>query len=415
MTIRRFPQDFAVIEVPSPAFAAALADRPSPRANHAVYQLDKLSLTTPQACSMLARQLGLRDADIAYAGLKDKHAKTTQWVSAPWQSPKPPTPSISQQGWSAQLLGFAPEPIQTRDIVGNAFRIVVRGLSPQHAQRMDHHARSLAHPSIPRTLLVLNYFGAQRFGSARHGRGFVARALIADDFDLALRLAIGTPARKDTGSTRAFTRLAAQHWGQWKHLTQSLPRCPERKPIEALAQGRDAREAFTLLPYFLQSMYVEAFQSLLWNQSAFKLARSLATPARPCIEADDDFGPMLFPCAEAVPRALLECSMPLLAPGTELRDPWAQPARDTLADHGLALSDLRVPGLRRPFFGHAERPLFTLATDLSIGPPTSDDAHLATPERPRRRATRASRLQRTIAFHLPRGSYATVVLRALGQ
>lgn len=49
--------------------------------------------------------------------------------------------------------------------------------------------------------------------------------------DAALRLAVGTPARKDLGVRRAFTRTCAAKWGQWKALAAELPPCPERAII----------------------------------------------------------------------------------------------------------------------------------------------------------------------------------------
>jgi tRNA(Glu) U13 pseudouridine synthase TruD len=61
-----------------------------------------------------------------------------------------------------------------------------------------------------------------------------------------------------------------------------------------------------------------------------------------------------------------------------------------------------VPGLRRPDFGEAPRGLFAEAAGFALDPPTADELF-------------ADRLRRSVRFELPRGAYATVLLRALGQ
>ncbi|HRJ49071.1 MAG TPA: tRNA pseudouridine(13) synthase TruD, partial [Phycisphaerales bacterium] len=211
--------------------------------------------------------------------------------------------------------------------------------------------------------------------------------------------------RKDSGRTRVFTRLAASRWGDWKALASELPRCPERAPFEALAAGSDHRRAFSTLPAFLQSMYVEAFQSHLWNRSAHALAVTIAGGAERCLRSDDAYGEMLFPPWSASARGpWRSLILPLIGPGTTLEEPWANEVRATLARENLVIDQLRVPGLKRPFFGEAPRPLFAQAAGFAV----SDTA----PDTDSRSSRRYSR---RLEFTLPRGSYATVVLRALGQ
>lgn len=405
MTIRRQPEDFVVHERLAEEFHNGLVAGHSAQARHAVYQLSKTSLATPEAIQRLAKALGTRHAVIAYAGLKDKHAQTTQHVSAPFDDPARAAslpPEVSGPGWSARHLGWSDHEISAQSIDGNRFTIVVRDLSRDAANQMHTRATLLA--LADGSLIVTNYFGDQRFGSARHGRGWIARALIAGDFESALKLAIATPARKDSGKTRDFTRLAATAWGAWDRLARELPRCPERAPIEALAQGATFRDAFTTLPYFLQSMYVEAFQSHLWNRTAHRLMASLAHASQhELLVTPDAFGELAFAPASALDEAWQSLDLPLLDKGTFLHEPWKDAALASLSDEGLTQADLRIPGLRRPYFGEAPRQLFIRALEFFMSPPERDE--LSGP----------SRWRRTVVFGLPRGSYATVVLRALGQ
>jgi tRNA pseudouridine13 synthase len=441
MTLRRQPSDFLVEE----RLSAAVADqmRATSTGQFAIYALRKTSLTTPDAVNRLARELGVRPDTVGYAGLKDKHAETVQFVSVP-VNPKRPTPeqvtptarseAAPDTRWSATLAGTLDHELSSKHIDGNRFVIVVRDLARETCDEMIRRARLLGveSPDGTKALRIVNYFGAQRFGSARHGEGWIAKALVAGDFELALKLAIGTPARKDSGQLRTLTRLCAQHWGKWERIAKDAPRIPEAKPLAVLARGGDNpnfKQAFAALPAFLQALYLEAYQSHLWNRIAHEMVHShspsqgggregaggsvpnAANPGKktgpkpapsPILKSDDEFGEMLFPEAAAVPAWWLDLDVPLLAKKSVPVPPWGDAAERVLQREEITLADLRVPGLDRPFFGEAPRRFAVDATNASISPREADDL---TPKR----------FKCEVRFELPRGSYATVVLRALGQ
>ncbi|MBY0113165.1 MAG: tRNA pseudouridine(13) synthase TruD [Phycisphaerales bacterium] len=449
MTLRRQPSDFLVEERLSSGVAEQM--RATSTGRFAIYALRKTSLTTPDAVNRLARELGIRPDTVGYAGLKDKHAETVQYVSVP-VNPKRPTPeqvtptarseAAPDTRWSAALAGTLDHELSSKDIDGNRFVIVVRDLARETCDEMVRRARLLGveSPDGSKALRIVNYFGAQRFGSARHGEGWIARALIAGDFELALKLAIGTPARKDSGQLRTLTRLCAQHWGKWERIAKDAPRIPEAKPLAVLARGGENpnfKQAFAALPAFLQALYLEAYQSHLWNRIAHemvqshspslgggkaestsespdagpvgskskhgdKAARTGRSAPTPVLKSDDEFGEMLFPEASAVPGWWLELDVPLLSKKSVPVPPWGDAAERVLQREEITLADLRVPGLDRPFFGEAPRRFAVDATNASISPREADDL---TPKR----------FKCEVRFELPRGSYATVVLRALGQ
>lgn len=428
MTIRRQPSDFRVIELLDPATRARIGNARTPDRTHAVYELEKTSLTTPDAVGLLAKALGGRTGQAAYAGLKDKHASTLQHVSLPIATAGGAKMRVEGSSWHANLLGWIDAPIDASAILGNRFQIVVRDLTNEAAKLMTRRRELLSGSSAGDTLVVVNYFGAQRFGSARHGQGFLALPLIRGEFEHALKLAIGTPARKDSGKTREFTRMCATRWGEWIALAEQLPRCPERRAVESLASdvrsGRlpDFRAAFGALPAFTQQISVEAFQSQLWNEMARRLAErivvegsrhateaALSDPNRhrykppAAMTGDDEFGLMVFPPHALIEPKWLEVVVPLLGPKTVPVAPWDSACAEVLAVHGLAMAELRIPGLRRPFFGEADRALLVEAAGFSLSAAERDEF------------SKSGRIKRIAQFDLPRGAYATVVLRALGQ
>lgn len=406
MTIRRLPTDFVVEELLR-GEAVRSFGAPSRARRFAVYELTKTGVTTVAACARLARRLGVAGGRVSYAGLKDKHASTRQHVTVGRIDAGAAPAEIADDGWGARLVGWSAEEASAAWIRRNRFTITVRGLTEERCAAMDEAVDVLALPggagggegSGERRLLVVNYFGDQRFGSARHGVGFVGRRLIEGDFEGALRLAIGTPSRKDTGARRALSRALAEEWGRWDRALERVPRCPERRAVEVLARGGEFREAFAALPYFFQQMCVEAYQSHLWNAMARRVAREIA--GEDAIVAADRQGELVFPRASRVSVPMRSVELPMPAPGTRAVKPWRRAAEQVMAEEGIGFGSLAIPGLRRPAFGEAWRALFVLAERFVMEQAEADEL--------------AAGLKRVVRFELPRGAYATVVLRALGE
>ncbi|MFZ4574810.1 MAG: hypothetical protein ACOYN0_10465, partial [Phycisphaerales bacterium] len=115
------------------------------------------------------------------------------------------------------------------------------------------------------------------------------------------------------------------------------------------------------------------------------------------------FGDNYFIAAKDMPRSWIPAQMPVLARKSVLNPPWGETAAEVLAREGITVRDLGVPGLRRPFFGEAMRPVVMHATGFTLGAPEPDDM------------SDRGRLKRNVAFSLSKGGYATIVMRSLGQ
>jgi tRNA pseudouridine13 synthase len=388
MLIRRLPADFVVEETLWPAAAGAISELPGPKRSFAAYRVTKQSLTTTEAARRLAKAVGVKPGDVSYAGLKDKHALTMQTMTVgslrdPMRVARQ-VGSMETEGFVASLVGWTSQPAAAAWIETNRFIIVIRGLSASDADTIARTLEGFRHPDEHDQLRLLNEFGEQRFGSARHGQGFAGPSLIAGDFETALRLLIGTPARKDAGARRSLTRVLAAKWGRWNEVLLEAPKCPERRAIEVLASGGDFRGAFQALPELTKTMAVESYQSWLWNRIAQRVAAGASS---------DRFA------------ALHDLTIPTVGPGVVLVEPWGAAASQVLAEERLDPQTMRIPGLRRPSFGVVHRPLFMRVSNVVLSAPFPDDL---APERS------SKPLAIRLSFALPRGSYATVLLRALG-
>lgn len=377
MVIRRHPTDFVVAEVLTREAAAGIAELPGPGRQHAVYLIEKASLSTPEATRRLAREIGVGAGEIAWAGLKDKHAVTTQHVTVPVRrDPMGARRRVEAQGLSATLIGWSRVEAGAEWIERNRFSIVVRDLSRERAIRLVRAIDVRRGGPGGTSMLMVNSFGEQRFGSVRHGRGFAARALVDGRFEEALKLLIATPARKETGTKRTSSRVLAERWGRWAEALDAMPKGAERRPVEVLARGGGFREAFEALPHLTKQMCVESYQSHLWNRIVERVV------------------------AVSGARELEGASIDLPGPDAKYSEGVATIAREVMESEGLSLEKLRIPGVRRPSFGSPARPVTVRVESIEVSPPEPDGAN---------------RWSVRLGFELPRGSYATVLIRSLAE
>jgi tRNA pseudouridine13 synthase len=146
--IRGEPEDFRVDEVP--------AYEPTGQGTHLFVRFEKRGLTTREAVDRIARALGTSPRDAGFAGLKDRHAVTTQWAS--FMGPQPQA-ALDLCLPDLRVLEAVPHPhkLRTGHLRKNKFQIRIRGedLDVDVARTV---AAELARMGAP------NYYGEQRFG-----------------------------------------------------------------------------------------------------------------------------------------------------------------------------------------------------------------------------------------------------------
>jgi tRNA pseudouridine13 synthase len=149
--IRTLPEDFIVGEI--------LAFEPSGIGEHAFLRIQKTGENTDYVARQLARFADVRQRDIGYAGLKDRHAVTTQWFSV-W------LPGKADPDWTAfetseikvvQSVRHARK-LKRGALSGNRFEITLRDWQGDQAKTIEQLI-------LIKTNGIANYYGEQRFGN----------------------------------------------------------------------------------------------------------------------------------------------------------------------------------------------------------------------------------------------------------
>ena len=153
-TIGPAPEDFVVDEVPLYPQSGA--------GEHLYVRIQKRGYTTPAMLRAVTRAAGVDERDVGYAGLKDKHAVTRQWLSLPSKA-RPPGEWQLPEGISVVEHTRHSNKLRTGHLLGNRFRITL--------VTSDAGALEKATPiaELLRTRGLYNYFGGQRFGRGGDG------------------------------------------------------------------------------------------------------------------------------------------------------------------------------------------------------------------------------------------------------
>lgn len=380
MKIKQEPGDFRVDELTDIV--------PGNTGEYALYRLEKTGWTTPDAISMVRRRWQLDLRRVSYGGLKDRHAVTRQHLTVF----RGPQQNLTQDGVDVEYLGRVEFAFTAEHIRANRFIVTMRHLKESDLAAALVAAEDLGRAGVP------NYFDDQRFGSVGRGNTFVAREMVRGNFEAALKLALAEPYAHDRPPAKREKQLLRDRWGDWPGLKASLLRGHARSLVDYLVtHPTDFKGAVARLRPELGGLYLAAYQSYLWNRVLDRWLRARCSPeSLGAIELA--VGRFAVPLAAAADALAGHADSTLPLPSARLK--VSTPEIDAvLADEGLTLSTLKVPGLQKPYFSKGDRPAFLRPAGVSADP--GDDA------------LNRGRKTLTLRFDLPRGGYATMIVKRL--
>ncbi len=383
MKLKQTPADFRVEELTDVTPGAA--------GQFAFYRLDKVGWNTSDALNAIRRRWKLDWKRVGYGGLKDRHADTSQYITIA----RGPAENLEHQRIRLVYLGQVPEPFSSQNITANRFAITLRALTPAAEKRAIAAAGEVQSTGVP------NYFDDQRFGAINADRRFVAREMVGGNFEEALKLALAAPYDFDRAAEKKEKLALREHWGDWPTCKANLPRSHARSLVDYLVtHPTDFKGAVARLRPELKGLYLSVYQSDLWNRILGRWIRE-RFPADAISAVELRLGD--FPVPVRIPENLRETweSLSLPLPSARLKPPpdadWLPIVTAVLAEDGLTLEKLKVPGMDKPFFSKGDRTGSLRPSALSWEP--GDDE------------LNRGRRKLLLRFDLPRGCYATMIVK----
>jgi len=408
--LRYRPEDFKVTEISNYSYEEN--DVIDKNRRYLMTEVTKTNWDTNHFLKSYSNALGISHKRITYAGTKDKKAVTVQKMSL-YDVTKEQVESVHLKDISVRVLGRSQNPIGLGDLEGNNFEIIIRNIDLPEDEAKAAVAQTTA--EIQKAGGVPNFFGIQRFGSIRPLTHLVGADILEGDLEKAVMryLAEVHPdepertkeVRARLGEIKDFKKAVAEfpdHLGHEKALLSHL-----------IARPGDFKGAFMILPKNLYTMFIHAYQSWLFNRIICErlksgLSLNIAVPGDiVCYRGKDkmpDSGRLekvdeenveginaLLKRKRAFVTAPLFGSETLLASGIP-----GEIERRVIEETGFTSEDFKVPvfpevaskGLRKEILLEAEPVVSVMGDELFEG-------------------KTAVKLE----FMLPRGSYATTVLR----
>jgi len=360
---------------------------------HTYFYLEKAGLSTAQAIHDIAREFNVRRHEIGFAGQKDSRAVTRQWLSLEHVDPER-IAALELPRMRVVEVTRHTNKIRLGHLKGNRFIIKVRQTSPERLAELQDALAQLAQRGVP------NYFGHQRFGY-RGDTWVVGREIVRGNIDEAVDYILGKPTDGDYGDIRKARDLYQA--GKYYQAARAWPAVfhTERRALKSMAQaGGKKRRAFAAIDRSTRNFYVSAYQSYLFNQIvAARLSMGLdqlQTGDLAWLHASGAVFRVEDAAVEQPRAAVLDISPTGPLFGYRMTQPEGEPGRqeaELLTGEGLTpdsfrAGPLRIKGGRRPLRFGVQDAKLALGADA-----------------------RGPYLE--LQFVLPRGCYATALLREL--
>ena len=244
------PEDFLVDELP--------LYEPQGEGEHLYLGVEKTNVAHGELLSCLRRHFNVPERSIGFAGMKDKVGVTRQTVSIHLPQ-DPPNVEVQHQRIKVMWATRHRNKLRLGHLAGNRFSIRIRNVNPLKAPMAMRTLRRLEQCGVP------NYFGTQRFGYRRNNH-LVGAALLRSDWSTMANLLLGTIGENfpeyqrhrrelfDTGRHQEAAEL-------WTAADRS-----ERIAATRLAQGKSFKDACLAIGPTALSFWHSALQSAIFNR-----------------------------------------------------------------------------------------------------------------------------------------------------
>lgn len=384
MKLKRRPEDFRVTEVTDLSVASSGA--------FALYRLSKRGIGTPEAVDVILRHWKLPRSRLAYGGLKDRHAETVQHLTIRRGPPR----NFERANLTLEFLGRCDRPFGPADIRANAFEIVLRSLNAQALDAAAGAIDSVRRDGVP------NYFDDQRFGSVGPSGDFIGTVWLKGGYERCLWLAFAEENSSDRSEEKAQKRILRENWGDFPECKRLLARSHRRSIVTFLAdRPGDFRGAWARVNVQMRRLWLSAFQSELWNRMlAAQLRRSIERPQLFDVRLKTQSAPFFRELDQPIRATLQALALPMPSAKLKLEEGAVRDlAVQVVGDAGFEWRELRVRHPRDCWLSKAWRNAVVVPQEMSAES-AEDELH-------------QGRQKLTLKFALPRGSYATIVVKRL--
>ena len=244
-------EDFLVEELP--------LYQPSGRGEHLYLFIQKEGIAHSEMIRHLRQHYKVRDRDIGFAGMKDRNAVTRQLVSIHLPESERRSLDFNIDGLNLLWSDRHTNKLRRGHLQGNRFSIRIRDIDPLKAPQLQTRLRSLVRVGVP------NYYGIQRFGY-RCNTHLLGEHLVNGAWEALASELLGA-----RGASFPKRQLKArEHFdaGRYKESLQLWSRneFAETTVLRNLIRGDSFENSVRRIPASTLTFWISAYQSAAFNR-----------------------------------------------------------------------------------------------------------------------------------------------------
>lgn len=251
--LRERPEDFLVDEEP--------LYHPSGEGEHIYLYIEKRGRSTTQAIDALAKHFGVSKQAIGYAGMKDTRAITRQVLSVhtPGKTYED-FPDLTRDDMSVLWADMHANKLRVGHLKGNRFSIRIRGVRATDARVAWSVLERLERSGVP------NFLGEQRFGARANNHDLARLDILGKHRDF-LDALLG-PGDDENDDDRLRPAREAYTQGDLRGALANTPRRMEAESaaLRALVRGEPHERAVRAVPERDRRLFANALQSFAFNR-----------------------------------------------------------------------------------------------------------------------------------------------------
>jgi tRNA pseudouridine13 synthase len=368
------------------------------------------------AIQNIAQTLGISARQVQIAGIKDAKAVTAQHITIESMSIEDLS-NFRVKDMEIVPVGYVKNKLSPYYLQGNSFRITIRNITQSKTKIRKRIMTTIA--EINRLGGIPNFFGHQRFGTTRPITHLVGKAIVNGDLKKAALLFIAKPTSHEHPSSRQ-ARRELRNTGDFEKALRIFPKQLryERFMLKSLSENpTDFSDAFMRIPIRLRRIFVQSYQSYLFNRflsarikHGLSVTKSEIGDYVLSIERSGLPMPAMHKIVKlenqtkinkSIESGKVRLGLPLIG----LKQPPSQGIQgeiecEILLEEAISMKNFKVAAMPEMSSKGELRPIVTPVKDFRVSEIFDDT--IAT-----------SRRAAKIVFTLYRGSYATVVLREL--
>lgn len=385
MKLKQQPTDFIVEEIPNLLIS-------SEKDEHSVFILEKQEVDTFDAIRQIAKKLRISLFEIGYAGLKDKHALARQYISIPTHYN---IQSLNIDSITLIFVGYHRKKIKIGDLVGNRFTITIRDVRTDEFADITKRALAMHVSGVP------NYFDSQRFGSVIDNK-FIGKLIILKKYDHAVKLYLTAYHKSEPKKIKDEKRKILSSWNDLSNIR--ICNKTFSVVVKEYLNTSDWCAAYRKIPAHLREMFINAYQSYLWNECVKEILKN-CVELKKLYSVEYAIGTLLFYTTlsetemEKIPK-----TFQTISEIASFSDDEQQIIDHILKKEELTLDDFSIESETGNFFKTRARQVLLIPNDFTISEPTKDELNSK---------ENIIRYKIQVSFSLPKGSYATLITKQL--